>query len=195
MPSYCEIAPGHPFHGPYHAKEYGFPIQDDTALFERLALEINQAGLSWLTILKKREGFAKAFHGFNIERIARYQSRDRARLLANAAIIRNQLKIKAVIENAKRLQEIQRDYGSFRSWLDLNHPKKLEDWITLFKRTFCFTGQEITREFLVSTGYLEGAHTLTCPVYEEVLKKQPAWKRTKERQGTNEQNLTSVDDT
>ena len=182
MPSYCETAPGRPFHGPYHDKEYGFPVRNDAALFERLTLEINQAGLSWLTILKKREGFAKAFHDFDIERIARYQSRDRARLLANAAIIRNQLKINAVIENAKRLQEIQRDYGSFRSWLDLNHPRKLEDWIALFKRTFCFTGQEITREFLVSTGYLEGAHTLTCPVYQEVLKTQPAWKRTKKRQ-------------
>lgn len=182
MPSYCKIAPGHLFHGPYHDKEYGFPVRDDTALFERLVLEINQAGLSWLTVLKKRESFFKAFHGFNIERIARYQSRDRTRLLANTDIIRNRLKINSVIENAKRLQKIQHRYGSFQSWLDLNHPRNLEDWIVLFKRTFCFTGQEITREFLVSTGYLEGAHTLTCPVYKEVLKTQPAWTRTKEQQ-------------
>ena len=72
MTSYCDIAPGHPFHGPYHDREYGFPVRDDDRLFERLVLEINQAGLSWLTILKKREAFLAAFDGFEIARVAAY---------------------------------------------------------------------------------------------------------------------------
>ena len=77
--SYCDIAPGHPFHGPYHDDEYGFPIADDNALFERLVLEINQAGLSWLTILKKREHFRAAFANFDIDRVARFTDKRRDR--------------------------------------------------------------------------------------------------------------------
>ena len=84
--SYCDIAPGHPYHGPYHAKEYGFPIRKDARLLERLALEINQAGLSWLTILKKRQNFFDAFDGFDVDRVARYGKRERARLLGNEGI-------------------------------------------------------------------------------------------------------------
>src|ERR1700730_3511804 len=97
--SYCTIAPGHPYHGPYHDREYGFPIIDDAALFERLVLEINQAGLSWLTILSKRENFRKAFEGFDLDRVAGYGTRERERLLADARIIRNRLKVDAAIEN------------------------------------------------------------------------------------------------
>ena len=74
---YCAMAPSHPFHGPYHDGEYGFPSTDDRVLFERLVLEINQAGLSWLTILKKREAFAAAFAGWDLEKVARFGSRDR----------------------------------------------------------------------------------------------------------------------
>jgi len=98
MSGYCDIAPGDPWHGPYHEREYGFPIEDEAALFERLVLEINQAGLSWLTILKKREAFQRAYHGFEVDRVARYGERDRARLLADAGIIRNRLKVDAAIE-------------------------------------------------------------------------------------------------
>ena len=104
MSSYCDIAPGHPFHGPYHEGEYGFPSRDDKVLFERLILEINQAGLSWLTILKKREAFLAAFDGFDIDKVAAYGAREKRRLLADAGIIRNRLKVDAAIENAKRLQ-------------------------------------------------------------------------------------------
>src|SRR6185312_10251926 len=111
--SYCDVAPDHPWHGPYHEREYGFPITDESALFERLVLEINQAGLSWLTILKKREAFQQAYHGFDVDRIARYGERDRARLLADAGIIRNKLKVNAAIENAKRVQALRREFGSF----------------------------------------------------------------------------------
>src|SRR4051812_29509352 len=97
--SYCDIAPGHPFHGPYHDHEYGFRIADDNALFERLVLEINQAGLSCLPILKKRDNFPAAFADFDIDRVARFPDKRGERLLKDAGIIRNRLKINAAIEN------------------------------------------------------------------------------------------------
>src|SRR4051795_6539331 len=100
MSGYCDAAPGHPFHGPYHDHQYGFPLRGDNELLERLALEINQAGLSWLTMLKKREGFRAAFDHFDVDRVAAYGDAERARLLADAGIIRNRLKVDAVIENA-----------------------------------------------------------------------------------------------
>ena len=175
--SYCDIAPSHPFHGPYHAREYGFPIRDESKLFERLALEINQAGLSWLTILKKRENFYAAFEGFEVDRVASYGTRQRTRLLRDEGIIRNQLKIDAVIENARRIAAIRQSHRSFARWLDAHHPMTKEEWVKLFKKTFLFTGGEITGEFLISTGYLPGAHVTSCPVYERVVKKNPPWAR------------------
>lgn len=173
--SYCLIAPGHPYHGPYHDLEYGFPIREDDALFERLVLEINQAGLSWLTILKKREHFREAFDGFDIDTVAAYGPKERARLLNDQRIIRNRLKIDAVIENARRLQSIREDHGSFADWLDAHHPLLKLEWVKLFKRTFRFTGGEITGEFLISTGYLSGAHDQRCPVFKRVAKRRPPW--------------------
>ncbi len=122
MAKYCDIALGHPFHGPYHDSEYGFPVRDDSVLFERLVLEINQAGLSWLTILKKREGFIAAFDGFDVDRVASYDDRDKERLLSDASIIRNQLKVDAAIHNAQQLQNISIDHGSIADWLDNHHP-------------------------------------------------------------------------
>jgi DNA-3-methyladenine glycosylase I len=173
--SYCEFAPGHPFHGPYHEKEYGFPIRKDDRLFERLILEINQAGLSWLTILKKREAFKRAYDNFDIERVARYGARDRRRLLAEAGIIRNRLKVDAAIANARRILELRESHGSFHRWLRAHHPLSKPEWVKLFKKTFRFTGGEIVGEFLLSTGYLEGAHVPGCPVYARVLQRRPAW--------------------
>lgn len=178
MSGYCRIAPGHPFHGPYHDREYGFPVTDEAALFERLALEMNQAGLSWLTILKKRERFREAFRGFDPERVARFGARDRARLLADEGIIRNRAKIDAVIENARRLLALRADYGSFRVWLDAHHPRSKPEWVRLFKKQFLFTGGEITGSFLMSTGYLRGAHARSCPVYARILRRRPPWART-----------------
>lgn len=175
--SYCDIAPGHEFHGPYHDREYGFPVDDNAVLFERLSLEINQAGLSWLTILKKREAFYEAFEGFKPETVARYGDAERDRLLTDASIIRNRLKVDAVIENAKRVCMIAEEFGSFGAWLDSHHPLDKADWVKLFKKTFKFTGGEITGEFLMSTGYLPGAHTADCPVHAEIARLDPPWMR------------------
>ena len=173
--TYCDAAPGHPFHGPYHDHEYGFPVRDDDRLFERLVLEINQAGLSWLTILRKREAFLEAFDGFALERVARYDARRRTRLLNNAGIIRNRLKVDAAIENAKRILALRKTHGSFAKWLDAHHPRGKDEWVKLFKKTFVFTGGEITGEFLLSTGYLPGAHVETCPVYARVVAAGAPW--------------------
>jgi DNA-3-methyladenine glycosylase I len=176
MTTYCDIAPGHPFHGPYHDREYGFPIRSDNRLFERLVLEINQAGLSWLTILKKRRAFKLAYDNFDLEQVARYGARDRKRLLADPGIIRNRLKVDAAIENAKRILELRDSHGgSFHRWLLANHPLQKAEWVKLFKRTFRFTGGEIVGEFLLSTGFLPGAHTPECPVFARVLARKPAW--------------------
>lgn len=175
--SYCDAAPGHPFHGPYHAEEYGFPLAGDAALFERLILEINQAGLSWLTILKKREAFRAAYAGFEIDKVAAFGARDRNRLLKDAGIIRNRLKVEAAIENARRLQAIRESHGSFAAWLDTHHPLPKAAWVKLFKQSFRFTGGEIVGEFLMSTGYLPGAHREDCPVYRRIKRLKPAWMR------------------
>ncbi|MCX6587146.1 MAG: DNA-3-methyladenine glycosylase I [Acidobacteria bacterium] len=148
----------------YHDTEYGFPLATDDELFERLILEINQAGLSWLTILEKREGFRRAYHQFRIDQVAAYGDADRARLLADPGIIRNRLKINAAIENARRLQTL----GSFRKFLDSHAPRDRAAWTRLFKQTFVFTGGEIVNEFLLSTGYLPGAHGPDCPVYHRI---------------------------
>ncbi len=104
MISYCDYCNSHPedtFNHDYHDTQYGFPLQDDNLLFERLILEINQAGLSWITILKKADNFRKAYRGFDIDKVARFTEKDRTRLLADAGIIRNRLKVNAAIENAK----------------------------------------------------------------------------------------------
>ncbi|MGH6880030.1 MAG: DNA-3-methyladenine glycosylase I [Hypericibacter sp.] len=177
MSSYCDVAPGHPFHGPYHESEYGFPNADESALFERLVLEINQAGLSWLTILKKREAFKAAYAEFDVDRVAAFKARDKARLLKDAGIIRNRLKIEAAIENAKRIQALRESHGSFAQWIDAHHPLTKEEWVKLFKKTFRFTGGEIVGEFLMSLGYLPGAHKPDCPTYKRIAKLKPAWMR------------------
>lgn len=171
--TYCEAAAGHPFHGPYHDEEYGFPLRGDAELFERLVLEINQAGLSWLTILKKRDAFRRAFDGFDVNRVAAYGDAERARLLADAGIVRNRLKVDAAIDNARTILRLRESHGSFAGWLDAHHPLSKEEWVKLFKTTFRFTGGEIVGEFLMSTGYLPGAHHPGCPVYARVAALRP----------------------
>jgi DNA-3-methyladenine glycosylase I len=182
---YCDFASGHPWHGPYHDEEYGFPIAGDDALFERLILEINQAGLSWLTILKKRADFKRAYHGFAVDRVARYGERDRARLLGDAGIIRNRLKVDAAIDNAKRIRALRKDYGSFAGWLAAHHPLSKEEWVKLFRKTFRFTGGEIVGEFLMSIGYLPGAHQDSCPVQARILRLDPPWRAAGKKRTAN----------
>ena len=178
MTTYCDYCNSHPedtHNRVYHDTQYGFPLQDDNLLFEGLILEINQAGLSWITILKKGDNFRYAYSGFDVDRIASYGEADRTRLLENPGIIRNRLKVNAAIENARRIQDLRREYGSFKGWLDRHHPQTLESWVKLFRRNFVFTGGEIVNEFLLSTGYLPGAHTPDCPIYEAVITQRPPW--------------------
>lgn len=173
MSGYCDIAPGHPLHGPYHDREYGFPQREEAVLFERLLLEINQAGLSWETMLRKRDGFRAAYSGFDVDKVARYGDKDRARLLADPGIIRNRLKVDAAIHNAQVIQRLRKSHGSFAAWLDTHHPLPKAEWIKLFKKTFRFTGGEITNEFLMSLGYLSGAHREDCPAFRRAAKQRP----------------------
>lgn len=178
MTTYCDYCNSHPedtFNKVYHDTQYGFPIEDDNLLFERFILEINQAGLSWITILKKADNFRLAYSQFQIDKIASYGESDRTRLLNDPGIIRNRLKINAAIVNAQRIQELCKEHGSFKGWLDSQHPQTLENWTKIFKRTFTFTGGEIVKEFLMSSGYLPGAHTPDCPIYKTVLSMRPSW--------------------
>ena len=162
-------------HKDYHDNFYGFPIEDDNELFGRLILEINQAGLTWLTILKKADNFRIAYDNFNIDKIANYNDKDINRLLDNKDIIRNKLKINATIYNANVILKLQEEYKTFKNWLDINHPKTLEEWTKLFRKNFKFVGGEIVKEFLISTGYLEGAHSKDCPIYKKVVICKPRW--------------------
>jgi len=175
MSSYCDFAPGNPIHAHYHDQEYGFPTSDEAALFERLVLEINQAGLSWELMLKKREGFRAAYAGFDIDRVAGFGEADVARLLADPGIIRNRLKVAAAIENARRLQAIRAGHGSFAAWIAAHHPRPKEDWVKLFRKSFKFMGGEIVGEFLMSIGYLPGAHREVCPAYARIAALSPPW--------------------
>jgi DNA-3-methyladenine glycosylase I len=181
---YCAHAPGHEWHGPYHDSEYGFPVKDDAALFERLILEINQAGLSWLTVLKKRAAFQAAFKGFDPETVASFGKRDVARLMNDAGIIRNRLKIESTIDNAKRVVALSEDHGSFHAWIAAQHPRDEEEWIKLFRGTFRFMGKEIVREFLMSTGHMPGAHRADCPVYRKIARLGPPWMKLTRRSRT-----------
>ncbi len=176
--SYCiaienMVEPRRSVHKNYHDNHYGFPIHDDNELFGRLVMEINQAGLSWETILKKEVGFRLAYDNFNIKKVAAYGEEDLQRLLNDPGIIRNKLKVNAAIENAKTIIGLQQEFGSFEKWLEANHPKTKEEWVKLFKKTFRFTGGEIVGEFLMSIGYLPGAHTSDCPIYKEIVKTKP----------------------
>jgi DNA-3-methyladenine glycosylase I len=162
-------------HKIYHDNEYGFPLNNDNELFARLVLEINQAGLSWDTILKKKENFFKAYDDFEVVKVSKYNEKKIEKLLNDAGIIRNRLKINAAIENAKKIIELQKEFGSFKKWIEYYYPLTKEEWVKLFKKHFRFTGGEIVNEFLMSTGYLPGAHIQTCPVYKKIEKLKPMW--------------------
>lgn len=188
MSWYCEVAPGHPWHGPYHDTEYGFPVPDgdETVLFERLCLEIFQAGLSWLLVLKKRDALNRAFEGFHVDAVAAYGEAERARLLADPAIIRNRRKIDAVIANAATVQTLRRTHGGFHAWIAAHHPRDLKGWTKLFRNTFRFTGPEVVNEFLMSLGWLPGAHAEDCPVQARIRAARPPWVAVEEDSGPSD---------
>lgn len=176
--SYCEYCAAAPEGDPnrlYHDLEYGFPISSEEGLFGRLVLEINQAGLSWVTILKKKDAFERAYDGFDIDAVAAYGEAETARLLADAGIIRNRLKIAAAVENARRIVALRMGFGSFKGWLDAHHPLPKEQWLRLFKKNFVFVGGEIVGEFLMSTGYLPGAHVPGCPAGDRAIAAGARW--------------------
>ena len=173
--AYCRFAPGDPTHGAYHDTEYGFPTAEESVLFERLILEINQAGLSWTTILKKARSVSGRLCRLRGRSGRRLRPAEIERLLADPGIIRNRLKIEAAAENARRIQALRQSHGSFALWLAAHHPRSPEEWTQLFRRTFRFTGGQIVGEFLMSIGYLPGAHAPDCPVYARILEHSPPW--------------------
>ena len=170
----------------YHDKEWGVPVHDDRVLFEFLILEGAQAGLSWNTILKKRENYRKALDGFRPEKIARYNKRDVQRLLRNDGIVRNRLKIAATIENAKRFLEVRKEFGTFDAYLWTfvggepiqNRRRTLADVPArtaesdamsrdLLGRGFKFVGSTICYAFMQAIGMVND-HLVTCPRYVEL---------------------------
>jgi len=176
MSTYCAIAPGHPVHGDYHEFEYGVPSRADEVLCERLALEIFQAGLSWEIVLRRRQGIREAFGGFAPAHVAALGESGCAHLVTDPRVIRNRRKIEAIIANAEVMCGMIATYGSVAAWLDLHHPRSPEEWVRLFRGTFRFTGPEITREFLMSLGYLPGAHAPDCPAHARIDTLGPPWR-------------------
>jgi DNA-3-methyladenine glycosylase I len=165
----------------YHDQEWGVPVHDDRVLFEFLILEGAQAGLSWNTILKKRENYRKAFDGFRAEKIARYNRRDVQRLLRDDGIVRNRLKIAATIENAKKFLAVKNEFGSFDAYLwtfvggapiqnrwrvftDVPARTAESDAMSrdLLQRGFKFVGSTICYAFMQATGMVND-HLITCP--------------------------------
>ncbi len=164
----------------YHDAEWGVPLHDDRALFELLILEGAQAGLSWSTVLAKRENYRRAFDQFDVEKIARYGATKVAALLADPGIVRNRLKIAATITNAKAFLAVQREFGSFDRYLwafvggrpIVNHPRSMKDIPTrstesdalsrdLLKRGFKFVGTTICYAFMQANGMVND-HLVTC---------------------------------
>ena len=170
----------------YHDKEWGVPVHNDGKLFEMLILEGAQAGLSWSTILKRRKTYKKAFDNFDAKKISKYNNKDFKRLLNDKGIIRNKLKIKATIQNAKLFLEIQKEFGSFDKyiWSFVDHKpiinkfKKLKDFPAntkesdimskdLKKRGFGFVGTTICYAFMQAVGMVND-HTIDCFRYKKV---------------------------
>lgn len=177
MGFYCDMAIGHAVHGPYHDGEYGVPVDDEATLFERFCLEIFQAGLSWEIVLRKRAALYDAFDGFVVDKVAAFDQVRQMRLLDNPQIIRNRLKTRAIIENARRFQALRATHQGFSGWLAQHHPMPLNAWVVCFKKTFVFTGPEIVHELLMSIGYLPGAHRSDCPCYAAIAALDPPWMR------------------
>jgi len=188
MKKRCEWCGIDPLYVAYHDDEWGIPVHDDRHLFEMLILEGAQAGLSWLTILKKRENYRKAFHDFNYERIASYTSRDVRRLLDDAGIVRNRLKIESTVKNARVTLVIIEEFGTLDSfvWRYVDGIPIQNKWKTmaeippktalsdtmgrdLKKRGFHFVGSTICYAFMQAVGMVND-HTTDCFRYKEISK-------------------------
>jgi DNA-3-methyladenine glycosylase I len=184
----CPWAEKDPLYHPYHDLEWGVPLHDDRKLFEMLVLEGAQAGLSWLTILRKRDGYRRAFDGFDPAKIARYTDKRREKLLADPGIVRNRLKIDAAIGNARAYQELVREEGTFDGWLwsfvggepRTNRFRRLADVPArtpesdalskaLAKRGFRFVGSTICYAFMQAVGMVND-HLVSCPRHAAVGK-------------------------
>jgi len=186
MKNRCEWCGNDPLYMAYHDTEWGVPVHDDQLLFEFIILEGAQAGLSWITILKKRENYRKAFHSFDFNKIANYTERNVERLLADAGIVRNKLKIESAIKNAKGVLDIIDEFGSFDSyiwkyvdgkpiqnkWTSMNEipaMTKISDAMSkdLKKRGFNFVGSTICYAFMQAIGMVND-HTTDCYRYKEI---------------------------
>ena len=182
----CQWCGSDPLYVAYHDQEWGVPVHDDRLLFEFLILEGAQAGLSWITILKKRENYRKAFHGFDVRRVARYTEKDVARLLGDAGIVRNRLKIESAIKNARGVLAIQEEFGSLDAYLwnyvdgvsqqntwkslaELPAKTELSDQLSkdLKKRGFNFVGSTICYAFMQAVGMVND-HTTDCFRHREL---------------------------
>ncbi len=176
----CEWCLKDPLYIQYHDKEWGRPVHDDRVLFEFLILESFQAGLSWLTVLKKRENFRRAFAGFDVEKVARFDARKVERLMQDAGIIRNRMKIEAAINNARRFKEVRKEFGSFDKYVwsftggkpVVNRPRTLgeipatsalSDAMSrdMGARGFKFRGSTICYAFMQAVGLVDD-HTVDC---------------------------------
>ena len=188
MKNRCEWCVGDPLYEKYHDLEWGTPLHDDRGLFEFLVLDGAQAGLSWLTILRKRENYRKAFHRFDPQKVARYSAADVRRLLANPGIVRNRLKIESAIRNARGVLAIADEFGSFDSfiWRYVDGRPRQNAWRSLAeipattalsdrmskelkKRGFRFVGSTICYAFMQAAG-LVNDHVVGCFRHEEVKK-------------------------
>ena len=182
----CSWADSHPLYSAYHDEEWGVPLHDDTKLFEFLALNGAQAGLSWITILKKRRNYRRAFDNFDAAKIAEYGPKEVERLLSTDGIIRNRMKIESAISNARAFLGAQKEFGTFDKyvWQFVSHKPKKNRWETdeeipavtpeseamgkdLKKRGFSFVGPTICYAFMQATGMVND-HTVGCFRYKEL---------------------------
>jgi DNA-3-methyladenine glycosylase I len=187
-PKRCAWANGHALLASYHDAEWGVPVHDDVRWYEKIVLDGAQAGLSWLTILKKREHYRTALHGFDPTRVARFTERDLARLMKNEGLVRNRLKLESAVKNARAFLEIQAEHGSFdtyiwrfvdgqpivhrrRSMKDVPARTELSDTVSkdLKRRGFNFVGSTIVYAFMQASG-LVNDHLVSCHRYPAVAK-------------------------
>lgn len=178
MSSYCQaIRAGklEDIHRKYHDEAYGFPPKSDNELFGKMLMEMNQAGLSWEIVLKKKDSIRKAYADFDIAQVAAFDEGRVEEMLQDPGIIRMRAKILAAIFNAQKIIDLKQTHGSFQHWLDQASPQSEEEWIKLFKKTFKFMGKETTKEFLMASGYLKGAHDDDCPIQKMIIKQKPKW--------------------